>query len=265
MNDIIYQNDKGVILLNKLIILILTILHATLLTGCTRSQQDQPIPEYYHLDILYGDVEDYSGNDGQWLNLYQADSVDPTPVYIWAHGNGHTYQDAHLKYEAFITVLLDAGITVISWESIKEMNEDNYQAIMDDADIMFQWVMDHAEDYNLDLNNIIIGGHSRGTIASWRLAQSGYAGIQGIYYGDPAGNLDDVEEVLHAIHPDSPPIVLSYNRNKESNDGVHDPNEGQKIIDDYASIVPHESYILLENQGYPSQTQLGFYQELVPF
>jgi hypothetical protein len=45
----------------------------------------QDIPLEYKLDILYGSVEDYSGNDGQWLNLYQAESATPTPVYIWAH------------------------------------------------------------------------------------------------------------------------------------------------------------------------------------
>jgi hypothetical protein len=47
-------------------------------------------------------------------------------------------------------------------------------------------------DYHLDMGKVIIGGHSRGTIASWHLAQSGDPGILGIYYGDAAGNLDDV-------------------------------------------------------------------------
>ena len=89
-----------------------------LLAVSSCSPNDDPTlhPGEYHLQILYGDVQDYSGNDGQWLNIYQASSEQETPVYIWAHGNGHTYNDAHEKYEPFIDSLIDVGISVISPE-----------------------------------------------------------------------------------------------------------------------------------------------------
>jgi hypothetical protein len=226
----------------------------------------QDIPPEYKLDILYGNVEDYSGNDGQWLNLYQAESATPTPVYIWAHGNGHTYRDAHLKYEPFIETLREGGISVVSWESIKQMEETNYTTIMADADVMFQWLKDKAGDYNLDMGKVIIGGHSRGTIASWHLAQSGDPGILGIFYGDAAGNLDDVNALDNKVTASSPPIRLAYTQNKTTNDGQHDPNEGQKIIDLYSAAGFSETDSrLLENQGYPSMTQLGFYSDLLAF
>jgi acetyl esterase/lipase len=225
-----------------------------------------PIPGNYHLDILYGTVQDYTGNDGQWLNVYQADATAETPLFIWAHGNGHTYRDAHLVYESFITSLLDDGITVISWESIKQMDETNYTDIMADADIMFQWLGDHSSDYNLDMSKVFIGGHSRGTIASWNLAQSGEAGILGIYYGDAAGNLDDVNALDDKVTVDSPPIRMSYTQNKVTNDGQHDPNEGQKIIDLYRDLGFSETDSrLLVDQGYPSMTKPGFYSDLPAF
>jgi hypothetical protein len=242
-----------------------------LISACTKENpapQSNPSPQgEYHLNILYGTIQNYTGNDGQWLNIYQATSSTPTPVYIWAHGNGHTYMDAHELYEAFITDLLGSGISVISWESIKQMDSTNYSAIQDDADLMFQWVKDNAQNYNLDTTKIIVGGHSRGTIASWRLAQGGDSGIIGIYHGDAAGNLDDVNDALgNLVSPQSPPIRMSYTQNFTVNDGQHDPNEGQLIIDLYSGLgFSTDDAQLLINQGYPSMTDLGFYGDLLPF
>jgi acetyl esterase/lipase len=233
----------------------------------TTPEQETPAQGEYHLNILYGTIQNYTGNDGQWLNVYQAHASQPTPVYIWAHGNGHTYMDAHEMYEPFITSLLENGISVISWESIKQMDQFNYLNIMDDADLMFAWVKNNAQNYNLDTTQIIIGGHSRGTIASWRLAQSGDAGIKGIYHGDAAGNLDDVNDALgNLVSAQSPPIWMSYTQNFSTNDGQHDPNEGQIIIDLYSGLgFSSQDAQLLIDQGYPSMTNLGFYSDLLPF
>lgn len=246
----------------------LLILLAIILVGCSTEDTVNPNQEGgYYFNILYGSIESYTGNDGQWLNVYQATSNEPTPVYIWAHGNGHTYMDAHEKYEPFITELLENGISVISWESIKQMNESNFIVILDDADLMFRWVKDNAQNYNLDTTKIIVGGHSRGTIASWRVAQSSDPGIIGIYHGDAAGNLDDVNDALgDLVSAQSPPIRMAYTQNYVTNDGQHDPNEGQKIIDIYRNLgFSEEDSRLLENQGYPSMTELGFYENLLPF
>ena len=237
------------------------------LLSCSKEEENPPSKAGYHLEIPYGSVRNYSGGDGQWLNVYQANASNLTPLYIWAHGNGHTYMDAHEKYEVFVETLLANGISVISWESIKQMDESNYGAIQDDADLMFSWVKENAVTYNFDLTKVIIGGHSRGSIASWRIAQGGEAGVIGIYYGDAAGNLDDVNEAMgNVISLNSPPIRLAYNQNKMNNDGQHDPNEGQKLIDQYEGLgFAEEQRRILLDQGYPSMTTLGFYQDLLPF
>jgi hypothetical protein len=59
---------------------------------------------------------------------------------------------------------------------------------------------------------------------------------------------------------------MSYAQNKNTNDGQHDPNEGQKIIDIYRELgFSEEDSRLLVNQGYPSMTELGFYDNLLTF
>jgi hypothetical protein len=51
-----------------------------------------------------------------------------------------------------------------------------------------------------------------------------------------------------------------------TNDGQHDPNEGQKIIDRYLDLgFSEEDARLLENQGFPSMEALGFYEDLFSF
>ena len=50
-----------------------------LLVGCSSKDDATPnLKGEYHLNILYGKIENYTGNDGQWLNVYQAESKIPT-------------------------------------------------------------------------------------------------------------------------------------------------------------------------------------------
>lgn len=59
---------------------------------------------------------------------------------------------------------------------------------------------------------------------------------------------------------------MSFTQNRNNNDGQHDPNEGQKIIDIYRNLgFIEEDSKLLVNQGFPSNSELGFYTNLLPF
>jgi hypothetical protein len=54
------------IILKGIVVLII----ASFLANCSRDDKMNLPPEGYQLDILYGEVENYTGNDGQWLNVY---------------------------------------------------------------------------------------------------------------------------------------------------------------------------------------------------
>ena len=75
-----------------------------------------------------------------------------------------------------------ADITVISWESITLINTPEETMIgWNDAELMFQWLIDNAKTYNLNRSNIIIGGSSRGTILSWIYGDRSNLNVKGLY------------------------------------------------------------------------------------
>lgn len=180
-----------------------------------------------HTNISYGP------ESRQWLNIYQAPSRVPTPVYIWAHANNHSASDTR----EFVDYLKAEGISTISWESLPRMRDPGAaEIIWSDAKVMLKWVKENAKDYNLDAGNIIIGGHSRGTAASWQLAHSLDPAIKGIYYIDAVLPIDNT--LIHnEIKAESPPIMVTYWSTPENpQDNIHDPKYGLAVEARYKEL-----------------------------
>ncbi len=209
----------------------------------------------------------YGPESRQFLDLYKAASACPTPIYFDAHGNGG---DTSMP-DDIIEELNALGITIIAWESLTAVKtESEVETGWSDAELMFQWVQDHAETYNLDVNNMIIGGSSRGSILSWKYGHSADPGIKGLYmYNALPSNSwgfgwyppDDVTSA-------SPPIQFVYKREPGcSTDPVdpdiHDPNNGFAIIDTYTSIGLGDQTDMVHSIGETSNTDK--YQFLVEF
>ena len=115
----------------------------------TQSSDIQLTEALVELGIKYGP------EDRQFLDLFKARSDCPTPIYFDAHAQG---QDTSMPTE-IVDNLNSAGITVISWESVGSINTpEEIITGWNDAELMFQWVIDNAETYNIDTSNIIIGG-----------------------------------------------------------------------------------------------------------
>jgi carboxylesterase type B len=112
------------------------------------------------------------------------------------------------------------GISTISWESLPRMRDlGAAETIWSDAKVMFQWVKENAAKYNLDPDRIIIGGHSRGTAASWQLAHS----------LDPA--------IHDQIKAESPPIMITYWCTPENTQkNIHDPKYGLAVEARYKEL-----------------------------
>lgn len=155
-------------------------------------------------------------------------------MFLYAHANGSTADTVQNNW-ADSTVA--AGIAIVSWESIASVKSPkDGLTCMADADVMFDWVKDNAEAYNLDVNNIIIGGQSRGSGVSLRLAHSQKAGIVGLYMGQAYPGQKFNERVLEPITKNSPPIFLAYRKEPGVEGDGHDPAHGQRVVERYKEL-----------------------------
>ena len=173
----------------------------------------------------------YGPEDRQWLNLFLPDGSEPAPVFIYAHHNGSTANDVK---DSWANPTLAAGTAIVSWESIAQIKspEELFTCVAD-AEVMFDWIKDHTDTYNLDLNNIIIGGQSRGSFVSWQLAHSQKPGIVGIYMGQALPGRSFNEKALEVISANAPHIFLAYRKEPGAIGDIHDPAHGLKVLDHY--------------------------------
>ncbi len=176
----------------------------------------------------------YGPEDRQWLNLYLPSSSKPAPVFVYAHPNAYTAD--HVS-RSWANPTVAAGIAIVSWESIPSVKSPkDGLTCMADSDVMFDWIKDNADTYNLDVNNIIIGGQSRGSGVSWRLAHSQKAGIVGIYMGQALPGKSFNERMLEPITKNSPPIFLAYRKEPGVEGDIHDPAHGLRVVKRYKEL-----------------------------
>ena len=174
-----------------------------------------------HNHIPYGTDDP----ERQWLNIHLAyDQSKPSPIYLFAHGNGGS---ADGMDEKELHAIANEGYATVSWESIPTINGADEAAIgIADAHIMFDWIITNADTYNLDPNHIVVGGRSRGSIISWQLAHSNHPSIKGIYMYNalPQAAWQDVGtwSPVDEITIDSPITYLVYGPDFDDDDG-HNP------------------------------------------
>ena len=173
----------------------------------------------------------YGAEDRQWLNLYLPSSDKPAPVFIYAHHNGSTADDVK---SSWANPTLAGGTAIVSWESIaKVKGMADFQTCAADAKVMFAWVKENAATYNFDIDSILIGGQSRGSIVSWELAHSLDPGIVGIYMGQALPGQSFNERMLEPITKNAPPIFLAYRKEPGAEGDIHDAAHGLGIVERY--------------------------------
>ena len=210
-----------------------------------------------------GIKETYGSGQNQWLNIYPAKTGKPAPVYIWSHTNsdGRVLPSANDIPKGVVDSCNEAGIHVISWESVPQV-KDREDILTCRADMVnvYKWVAANASKYNIDLDNIFIGGQSRGSIVSWEFFCNDYDKVRGAYLAQalPKGAwYEDASNPLTTMTANNPPLVLSYRTDMETDDG-HSPKFGKRIADKYAELgIGDRATLLLE--------QKNLYTELVPF
>lgn len=115
------------------------------------------IPEVIrHNDLSYGP-------DPKWhlLDLYlPKEKNGKLPTIIAIHGGGWVYGTKE-TYQFFGLRMAKGGFAFVNF-NYRLAPEVVFPQEMDDVDLAIHWVVDHANDYHLDLNNVFIIGDSAG-------------------------------------------------------------------------------------------------------
>ncbi|WP_163931493.1 alpha/beta hydrolase [Paraferrimonas sp. SM1919] len=174
----------------------------------------------------------------QWLNIHMPyDQSKPAPIYLFAHSNGSTANDMSEKQ---LDTIAQSGYAAVSWESFENIGTPEQVTIgAADAQLAFDWIRANAAAYNLDPNHIVIGGRSRGSIVSWRLAHSNHPSIQGIYMynalPEPAWENIDTWDPVNDVTVNSPMTYLVYGPDFDDDDN-HNPVYVDPVIVKYQEL-----------------------------
>ena len=108
-------------------------------------------------DIVYGD-------DPEWqvLDVYRPCDMegDKLPVIVSVHGGGWVYGDKN-RYQFYCMDLAERGFAVVNF-SYRLAPEHKFPASLEDANRVFAWVLDNAEQYGFDTENVFAVGDSAG-------------------------------------------------------------------------------------------------------
>ena len=107
------------------------------------------------LDICYGE---YAENT---LDIYCPKGTDRAlPTIVSIHGGGWFYGDKEL-YSHYCMRLARRGFTVVNF-NYRLAPEYKYPAPLEDTCAVMRWMMEHADEYYIDLNNVFMLGDSAG-------------------------------------------------------------------------------------------------------
>lgn len=127
--------------------------------GDTERDKNNRIPE----DVIrYTDIK-YDNKDEKWnlLDVYRPKSIEgKLPVIISIHGGGWVYGDKDV-YQWYCMNLAQRGFAVVNY-SYRLAPEYQYPASLEDTCTVANWIIDHQEEYQLDIEHIFGVGDSAG-------------------------------------------------------------------------------------------------------
>lgn len=108
-------------------------------------------------DLVYGDNSKW-----QVLDVYRPkqDRDSILPVIISVHGGGWVYGDKE-RYQYYCMSLAERGFAVVNF-TYRLAPEFKFPTPVEDTNLVFSWVLEHAEKYKMDKENIFAVGDSAG-------------------------------------------------------------------------------------------------------
>ena len=103
------------------------------------------------------------GSCDKWhlLDLYRPkDAEGKLPVLLNIHGGAWVYGDKKV-YAPYCMYLASQGFAVVN-ASYRLAPKHTFPAPLEDVGAMVEWVVDHAEEYGLDISNLFFVGDSAG-------------------------------------------------------------------------------------------------------
>ena len=107
-------------------------------------------------DICYGP-------DPKWnvLDVYRPKNVSgKLPVIVSVHGGGWVYGDKE-RYQFYCMSLALRGFAVVNF-TYRLAPKHKYPAQLEDTNLVFAWVLDHASEYGFDPDHVFAVGDSAG-------------------------------------------------------------------------------------------------------
>lgn len=117
-------------------------------------------------DILYGEDPDW-----QKLDVYRPKSEEGKrlPVIVSVHGGGWVYGDKE-RYQYYCMNLAQRGFAVVNF-TYRLAPEYKFPASLEDTNLVFAWLLSHADEYGFDTGHVFAvgdsaGGHNLGLYAA---------------------------------------------------------------------------------------------------
>jgi len=213
------------------VILLFTVFNVGAQESKKKTGKQKVAPDYNHL--AYSNDNPYN-----IMNIYLVDrpkNGQPTPLYLWGHGNGSTLDRFDDKLWERLSA---AGISAISWESVPFVKDKkDFKECEKDFERVMNYIFENAAKYNIDTNKIVVGGTSRGSFVSWEYSNKSKGRIKGVYstgaLGDPM--MWNGWEPRDFVTPNSPPFIFTY-PSSPGDGNIHNPKAGELIKEKYVEL-----------------------------
>lgn len=108
-------------------------------------------------DIVYGEDRDW-----QILDVYRPKQAEgkSLPVIVSVHGGGWVYGTKE-AYQFYCMSLAQRGFAVVNF-TYRLAPEHPYPAAIEDTNLVFTWIAEHAAEYGMDLKHLFAVGDSAG-------------------------------------------------------------------------------------------------------
>lgn len=109
----------------------------------------------------YDDLQYGKDFDDQILDVYRCVSgKQKLPVIVSVHGGGWVYGNKEI-YQYYCMDLAKRGFAVVNF-TYRLAPEYAFPASLEDTNLVFRWIVEHAEEYGFDLEHVFAVGDSAG-------------------------------------------------------------------------------------------------------